>query len=831
MSPITRSLRSIEFIWLLVALVVSVASLSSVAYLADRMQRAFERDAKQLIAADALIQSDQPLPTLFVNEALAKGLSTAQTIVFPTMSSGAQQTKLVALKAVTQTYPLRGTLKISLDGISKGTATKDIPEPGTVWVDPALLPSLNVKVGDRLTLGQSQFKISAVLTQELDKGAGFLNFAPRVMIRESELAATQLIGFGSRVTYRTLLSGSDRVIEDYLVWVDQKIHEQGLRGVRVEGVDNAQPLMKATLDRAERFLSLVAMLTAMIAAVAMALASKRYISKQSSPAAIWKCLGASRKQVLFEHFRASLVVAILGGFIGAFFGWLGHQALLFFLGDLLVADLPPASIWPLIWSLLVSVVLLLGFIWPPLMSLSDVSPLRVLRKDLPFPKTSTWLLMLLGLMSYFGLLILVAKDFKLALVTLGGFAACAIIFVGVSWIAVHGFAKLAEHSIFGRQVVQRFAWQSLSRRSLFTGLQIASLAIAIMALLLLAVVRQDLLSAWKSSSSVDAPNRFLINIQPEQKDLIQEKLLAANVNQVILYPMIRGRLTHINNKLVMPDQYQDDRAKRLVDREFNLSYASELPEKNKLVAGQWHGSTNLPEISMEQGIVKTLGLSLGDTLAFDIAGIPVEAKVTSIRQLDWGTMRVNFFAILPPSLLADMPQTWVTAYQQSPATPNVLPVDIALVSQFPNITVVDVEAALNQVQDVLNKLSAAIELLFVLTICAGGLVLVASLASTQDQRLKDAGLLKALGATNVQLRRAFYTELAAIGLIAGGLAASGALVIGWALAHFVFELQLNPSWIILFYGMLLGITVCMLGGVWLQRKMTKSSANEILREA
>lgn len=830
MSPITRSLRSIEFIWLLVALVVSVASLSSVAYLADRMQRAFERDAKQLIAADALIQSDQPLPALFLQEAQSRGLNTAQTTVFPTMSSGGQQAKLVALKAVTENYPLRGTLKISSDGVSKGVAVQGIPEPGTVWVDPTLLPSLNLKVGDLLSLGQSQFKISAVLTQEMDKGAGFLNFAPRVMIRDSELAATQLIGFGSRVTYRFLISGSDKLVEDYLIWVDQKISSQQLRGVKVEDVDNAQPLMRATLDRAERFLSLVAMLTAMIAAVAMALASKRYISKQSSPAAIWKCLGASRKQVLFEHFRASLVVAILGGLMGAFLGWLGHQALLLFLGDLLVADLPPASIWPLIWSLLVSVVLLLGFIWPPLMALSDVSPLRVLRKDIPFPKTSTWLLMLLGLMSFFGLLILVAKDFKLALITLGGFAACAVVFVLISWVAVHGFAKLAEHSIFGRHVVQRFAWQSLSRRSLFTGLQIASLAIAIMALLLLAVVRQDLLSAWKTGAPADAPNRFLINIQPEQKNLIQEKLFAAQVNQVILYPMIRGRLTHINQKLVMPDHYQDARAKRLVDREFNLSYASEMPDKNKLVAGQWHGATNLPEISMEQGIAKTLGFSLGDTLAFDIAGIPVEAKVTSIRQLDWGSMRVNFFAILPPAMMVDMPQTWITAYQQSPTPAGALPVDISLVSQFPNITVVDVEAALNQVQDVLNKLSAAIELLFALTICAGGLVLAASLASTQDQRLKDAGLLKTLGATNTQISRSFYTELAAIGLIAGGLAAAGALVVGWALAHFVFELQLKPSWMILVYGMLLGGAVCMLGGIWLQRKMTRSSANEILRE-
>lgn len=831
MTPVSRSLRSIEFLWLLVALVVSVSSLSSVAYLADRMQRAFERDARQLIASDALIQSDQALPPLFAQEAKSRGLEIAQTIVFPTMSSVPQQTKLVALKAVTEAYPLRGALKISSDGVAKGFPVKSIPNPGTVWVDAALLPSLNAKVGDLLSLGQSKFRIAGVITQELDKGAGFLNFAPRVMMRESELAATQLIGFGSRVTYRFLIAGPESSVSDYVVWANQQITNQKLRGVKVEGVDNAQPLMRSTLDRAEKFLSLVAMLTAMIAAVAMALASKRYISKQSNPAAIWKCLGAKKSQILLEHFRASLLVAILGGLMGAFLGWLGHQALLFFLGDLLIADLPSASIWPLIWSLLVSIVLLIGFVWPPLLSLSDVSPLRVLRKDIPFPKTSVWLLMLLGLLSFFGLLMLVAKDLKLALITLGGFTLCGIIFIAVACLVVYAFSKMAEHSLLGRQVVQRFAWQSLSRRSIFTGLQIASLAIAIMALLLLAVVRQDLLSAWKNGSPPDAPNRFLINIQPEQKEIIRDKLLSSGVDKVILYPMIRGRLTHINQRMVMPDQYKEDRAQRLVDREFNLSYSSDLPEKNKVVSGQWHGSTQLPEISMEQGIAKTLGLSLGDSLRFDVAGIPIEAKVTSIRQLDWGSMRVNFFAILPPVMMVDLPQTWITAYQQAPRSNQSLPIDIALVAQFSNITVVDIESALNQVQDVLNKLSAAIELLFVLTVCAGVLVLGASLASTQDQRLRDAGLLKTLGATNRQISRALYTELVAIGVIAGGLAACGALAVGWALAKFVFEIQLNPSWIMIIYGMAFGGFVCVVGGAWLQRKMTNTSANEILREA
>jgi len=830
MNSLARSLRSTELVWLLLALMISVASLSSVSYLADRMQRAFERDAKQLIAADALIQSDQPLPKLFIQKATESGLSIAQTTVFPTMSSSQQNSQLVALKAVTETYPLRGKLKISSDGQTPGEVVTQIPSPGTVWVDPSLMISLKIKVGDWLSLGQSKLKISATLTQELDKGAGFLNFAPRVMINETDLAATQLIGFGSRVTYRFLIAGSEDQVATYSAWAQEQIATQQLRGVKLEGVDNAQPLMRATLDRAEKFLSLVAMLTAMIAAVAMALASKRYISRQANPAAIWKCLGASRRQVLKEHFKATLLIAILGGLIGALLGWLAHQALLFFLRDLLVADLPQASLWPLVWSLLVAIVLLIGFVWPPLISLMEVSPLRVLRKDIPLPKASVWLLMLLGFLSFYGLLVSVAKDFKLALITLGGFSGAAILFVGVAWLVILLFARLAEHSSFGRDVVQRFAWQSLSRRSLFTGLQIASLAIAIMALLLLAVVRQDLLSAWKNGAPPDAPNRFLINIQPDQKPLIEKDLQAAEVDQVILYPMIRGRLTHINQQVVMPSQFQDERAQRLVDREFNLSYTSELPERNKVVAGRWHGNSSIPEISMEQGIVKTLGLSLGDVLQFDIAGIPLQAKISSIRQLDWGSMRVNFFAILPPAMMQDMPQTWITAYRQAPTPEQRLPIDMALVAKFPNITVVDVESALNQVQDVLNKLSAAIELLFVLTIFAGALVLGASLASTQDQRLKDAGLLKTLGASQSQMSRAFYTELLAIGLTAGLLASLGALGIGWALAQFVFDVPLKPSWIILFYGAALGGLVCVLGGIWLQRKMANTSANEILRE-
>ena len=831
MISIPRSFRSVEFAWLLGALIISVASMSSVAYLADRMQRAFERDAKQLIAADVIVQADQPIPEQFQKDAQSRGLQTAQTVVFPTMSSFKSQAKLVALKAVTDGYPLRGVIKTS-DTLAnlKGHVAQSIPSPGTVWVDLALMPSLGIKLGDELTLGQAKFKLEAIITQELDKGAGFLNFAPRVMIREDELSKTQLIGLGSRVTYRLLVAGEEKNIANFTRWADQEIEVKQLRGIKTEGVDNSQPLMRATLDRAEKFLSLVAMLTAMVAAVAIALAAKRYTTRQAEATAIWKCLGASRQQVLWEHGRASLLVAVVGGVCGAFLGWLGHQVLLYFLGDLLVSDLPSASIWPLIWSMAVSIILLIGFVWPPILSLSEISPLRVIRKEIVVHVPSAWLLMLLGGATFFGLLLVVAKDLKLASLTLGGFMSAAVVFVLVAWLIVKLTTYLAEHTLLGRDVVQRFAWQSLSRRSLLTGLQISSLAIAIMALLLLAVIRQDLLDAWKSGAPPDAPNRFLINIQPEQKLALEKDLLDSGVEKVTLYPMIRGRLTHINEELVLPQNYQDARAQRLVDREFNLSYAAELPEKNKVVAGAWHGNTTQAELSIESGIAKTLQLKLGDQLSFDIAGLPIQAKITSVRQLDWGSMRVNFFAILPPSLMSEMPQTWITAYRQVPPQNEQLPIDIALVAKYPNITVVDIESALNQVQDVLDRLSAAIELLFVFTIAAGVLVLIASLGATQDERLKDAALLKTLGASRSQIQKSFFTELIVIGFISGSLAGAGAIAVGWSLAQFVFEISFPIPWVVLLYGAIFGVVICCIGGLWLQRKISNTSSVEVLRQ-
>ena len=345
---IQRDLRSSELLALLVALTLSVAALSSVSFLADRMQRAFQYDARQLLAADLLLVSDQPLPERFIQEAKVRQLSFAQTIVFPSMATVGSQSKLASLKSVSSAYPLRGSLQVSPSSVS---AT---PPAGSVWVDPAMLSVLKAKVGDPMLLGDKTFLISGILERELDRGAGFMNFAPRVMMSLDDLQATGLIGLGSRVTYRLLLAGNDSAISDYEQWATQSIKSDGLRGLRIETLENAQPVMRKTLERAERFLSLVALLTAMVAAVAIALSARRYVLKQADVCAVMKCLGASQKTILVNQVKILGALCISAAVMGATIAYGVQEVLIGILGNLLVANLPALSLWPLVWSILFS---------------------------------------------------------------------------------------------------------------------------------------------------------------------------------------------------------------------------------------------------------------------------------------------------------------------------------------------------------------------------------------------------------------------------------------------------------------------------------------------
>jgi putative ABC transport system permease protein len=812
-----QDLRSTELLWLIVALTLSVTALSSVSFLADRMQRTFAFDARQLLASDLLIASDQPLPVIFVAEAKKRNLQIANTIVFPSMASSGTQSKLSSLKAVSASYPLRGTLELSSPSQQP---SKSGPPTGSVWVDPAMLTSLQTQVGSQIKLGNSHFVIAGVLTRELDRGAGFMNFAPRVMMSLEDLPSTGLIGLGSRVTYRLLLAGSDVDIQAYDGWASSVIETQGLKGVRIETLENAQPIMRKTLDRAERFLSLIALLTAMVAAVAIALSSRRYVIKQADACAVLKCLGASSFSILKKQLSTLLGLGMIAAVLGSSLGFLVQQLLLLSLDNLVMGNLQTVSIWPVLWSVALSCFLLMGFALPPLLGLVKVSPVRLIRKEYArLPQIAIWIA-LFGLGSCLALIAIAARDWKLALWTALSFGAAVALFSLISWLLLYLLSR-----IHTRYFVLRFVLLAQGRRVTYAVVQITALGIAIMALLMILLLRQDLLSAWQGNIPVNAPNRFMINVQENQKQGIDELLSKAGVAKPEFYPMVRGRLVEINQQSITQDTYQEENARRLVDREFNLSYTNELPSGNRIISGKWlEGGT--PQISLELGIAKTLKLKLGDELSFEVAGEKITAPITSLRKLDWGSMRVNFFVIMPPSLLKQMPQSWITSYYQASDFDNL---DFRLSQAYPNLTVVDVSASLQQIQDVLNKLTAALSLLFAFTVIAAILVLSAAISATQDERFRNAALLKALGASLEVLSRIANIELLIIGAVAGSLAGIAAGISVWALGRYVLEIEFYAISQALFMGIGFGIVSCLLAGYRFQKKIQNATAIECLR--
>lgn len=812
-------MRSSELLWLFVALTLSVTALASVSFLADRMQRAFAFDARQLLAADLLIVSDQPLPAQFLVEAKSKSLQVAQTIVFPSMATVGDHSKLASLKAVSPEYPLRGTLRVQ-SSIDNKTFTSG-PSAGSVWVEPAMLASLHAKEGEQLQLGQKSFVISGVLEREVDRGAGFMNFAPRVMMSMEDLNATSLIGLGSRVTYRFLLAGSDEQISAYSAWSSQYIEREGLKGIRIETLENAQPMMRKTLERADRFLSLIALLTAMVSAVSIALSAHRYARKQADACAVLKCLGASSVTILKKQGMTLLGLGIASALLGSLLGYLGQYILTLLLGNLVLTQLPSVSLWPVLWSILVAWFLLFGFAGPAIFNLVKISPIRLIRKEFDGISSSALWTSVCGFGAAVALIMIAARDWKLALWTSLSFGAAIAIFAAVSW----GSLRLLS-AIRTQRFTLGFVILSQGRRTGLAVVQITALGIALMALLLVLLLRANFLSAWQGNMPNDAPNRFMINVQGDQKQGLIQSLENAGVAAPEFYPMVRGRLIEINGNDIAPNNYSEENAKRLVDREFNLSYTDQLPLGNQIAKGDWIAG-DAPQISMETGIAKTLKLKLGDQLTFEIAGEKITAPITSLRKLDWGSMRVNFFVIMPPAQLQSLPQSWITSYYQAPEHESL---DFQLSQNFPNLTIVDVSASLQQIQEVLNKLSSVLGLLLAFTIAAAILVLMSAIAATQDERYKNAALLKALGASRNTLASIANIELVLTGLLAGMLAGIAAGAAAWTLGRFVMEIEFNAFGEALLMGIGFGVSACLASGYRFQKRIQKATAVECLRE-
>ncbi|HKO89468.1 MAG TPA: FtsX-like permease family protein, partial [Burkholderiales bacterium] len=642
------------------------------------------------------------------------------------------------------------------------------------------------------------------LTLEPDRGVSFFNLAPRVLMNEADVPWTNLIQPGSRVTYAFYVAGEHQAIDDYTAWLKPQIG----RGEELQSLDNARPEVKQTLERAQQFLGLTSLLAVVLAAVALSLATRRYVQRHMDSYAVLRCLGATQDRLLRLFAGEFLVLGVISCAIGCLLGYMAQWVLEYSLAKLVGMPLPQSSWMPAAQGFATGLVLLLGFALPPLLQLKNVPAVRVIRREVGLPVQSSLIAYGASLSAVAVLLLWQAGDVKLAAYTLAGFAGAFVLFALIAFVVLHALAWIGSQG----SLAWRYGMASLRRRWRSNVVQVLALSLGLTAILLLGFSRGDLLQAWRSKTPVDAPNRFVLNIQPEQREPVLSFFADQELPAPELYPMVRGRLTAINGKPVNVDDYVDARTKRLAEREFNLSYMTTLPAHNRVSSGEWFGPGDMEAgaLSVEEGIAERLGIQIGDKLDWTVGGVPFSAQVTNLRALDWDSMRVNFFVVTTPALLRDFPSSYITSFhveEEKAAAMN------KLTQRFPNLTVVDMSMVLKQVLGMMDQVVNAVQFVFLFALAAGLLVLYGALRATQDERVQEAAVMRALGATRAQVASTQRAEFYALGLLAGLLAAAGANAIAYVLALKVFELNYFPNPWLWLIGPLLGLA-CVSFNAW-----------------
>jgi len=856
-----RDWRAGEWRVLLLALVLAVGSLATVGLFADRVRLALQQEATSLIGADMRIVSARPLPPAYRAAAQVRGLRTVESRAFLSMVAYREQTLLSEIQAVEAGYPLRGRIEIDNGSVH---VAQDIPARGTVWVDGRLLRRFDLRVGDEVGIGTQRFTVAARIVRDIDRAVGFYSIAPRVLMNDADLAATGLLQEGSRITYRLMVAGEARQVEA----LHDELKPKLSNGEKLESVRDARPEIRSALERAEHFLGLAALTAAILAGAAMALASRRFVLRHLDTCAMLRCLGAQQGQVLRLFLYQFLLLGAVAVLLGCALGYVTQAALAGFIESMRDAELPQPGMLPALKSAASGFALLLGFAFLPLLQLRRVSPLRVLRRELGAPQANALLAWGLALLVLAALFLWHSGSIKLGFTMLGGLLAGLLCFGALAWLLLRGLHQIAQRdwhfvgaspareqadgreqgSLLQYAKSLQYALASLARHGRDSALQVVALGLGGMALLLLTLVRGDLLQSWQGKLPPDTPNRFIVNIQPDQLPALQDFFARQSVPQPQLLPMVRGRLVAINAAPINGGSYADPHARELVEREFNLSYAEQMPEWNELVSGSWwrirgqkaegrrqkncappclDERDNRAELSVEEGIAERLGIRLGDELTYDVAGSSFTARVANLRKVQWDSMRVNFFVIATPELLRDYPVSYLTSFY---LPPDQVRAGDQLVREFPNLLVIDTGAMIEQVRGIMEQIAQAAGVIFLFTLLSGLAVLYAALLATQDERIKEAAILRTLGADSHYLRRLHLAEFAALGLLSGLLASAGAVLLGWVLARFVLEIPYHASAIIWPIGVLGGMLVVMLAG-WLgTRRLTVLPPLAILRE-
>ena len=794
-----RDARAGELKVLIAALVVAVASMTSVGFFTDRVHRAMQERAAELLAADRVVTSTRVLPAEWEWHAQQLGLVTARHANFPSVILRGDTPQLVDVKAVSGSYPLRGALRIADEPYGAERPAAGIPSPGSVWLDARLMANLGLKVGDTLSLGARRFTVAQVVTYEPDRGGDLVAFAPRLLMNHADLESTQLLGPGSRVSHRLLLAGSNKALEAFREWLMPRLAE----GERLIDVRDARPELKLALERAEKFLGLASLVSVLLAGVAIAAAAARYSQRHFSTVAVMRAFGAGQTFVLHLHLLKMLILGLAAILAGCSVGALAQEVLARLYAEMFTTALPWPSFAPLFTGVGAGLILLTGFVTPALIRLQRVPPARVLRQDLGPVPVGAWTVYGLASTAMGGLLLWQSADVQLTLLVLGGAVLTVILLATVALLFVQGLQRFRTRA----GVAWRYGMANLARHRRASVAQIVAFGLGIMALLLLTLVRGDLLRAWQASLPADAPNQFLVNVQPHQVLPLQDFIARHQLSGATLHPMVRARLVGINDREVRAEDYSEDRTRRLVEREFNLSWGSTLQDDNKIVAGKfWDANTRgQHEASVEKGLAERLNLQLGDKLRWRISGEEIEVTITSLRSVEWDTFRANFFVLTPPGVLDAQPATWMTSFHLPSGRRVVLG---ELVRAFPNVTVIDVDAIMQRVRDIMERVNQSVLAVFAFTLAAGIMVMLSAIQLSQDERTHEAALLRTLGARRAQVLKGLAGEFVLLGTLAGLLAALAASITGAVLALKVFDLHYGLNgwlWIFGISGGALGV--------------------------
>lgn len=809
LAMLRRDWRAGEWRVLLAALVIAVGSISTVELFADRVRIALQQEATSLLGADLRVSSTRPLPDTYREAAKQRGLHLAEMASFPSMAAGAQQSVLAEIRAVTENYPLRG--RIIIDDGAEHVAS-GAPVRGTLWADARLMQRLNLKLGDEVGIGALHLHLAAEVVRDVDQSVGFASFAPRVVLNAADLPASGLVQEGSRINYRLLVAGDPKQVADLRAWLQGRLSV----AEKIEDVRDARPEIRTALERAEHFLGLAALTAVVLAGVALALAARHFIARHLDACAMLRCLGASQSQVLLIFLYQFMLLGVCAVLLGGALGYAAQAALVEAIASMREAGLPLPGWMPLLQAAASGLALLFGFAFLPLWQLKRVPPLRVIRRELGAPETGTGLLYVSGGAVLCGLFLWQAGSMKLGLTVLGGLAAGLLVFGLLAWLVVHALARLGIH-----------AFSNLARHGRSSAVQIVALSLGGMALLLLTFVRADLMESWRQKLPPDAPNHFIVNIQPDQRDAVRAFFAQQALPLPQLFPMVRGRLVEINHRPVSGESYADSRARGLVEREFNLSWADRLPDGDELARGKWWGRDGAPALSVEEGLAKTLGIHMGDTLTYDVAGDRFSAPVTNLRTVQWDSMQVNFFVIATPGLLQNEPASYITSFHL-PA--DKAPAANALVKRFPNLLLVDMEEMIEQVRRIMDQIAQTMSAVFLFTLASGVAVLYAALLATQDERIHQAAILRTLGADSRYLRRLHLSEFATLGALSGLFAAGGAALLGWILAQRVLDIPYHPGVAIWLAGTGGGAAVVALAGWLATRHVLRLPPLRVLQE-